>query len=321
LLNTNRDQSVTEIVVSVLVHRDFSHIQAALESLYRSTRRQCQVIVVVNLGELAQIEALAAAFPQVEIIVNEQPQSFAANHNQIMRQFPAAYYALLNDDIILQDNALDVLIDYLEAHPDVAVAGPRLQNADGSYQVSVYSDPTLFRMLYKISGLARITRQGSWLRQLVMKTGIVPVQSLQMPQEAQAVDVIKGAVMIVRGAAYQQVGPMDEITLAYGEEIDWHLRFRAAGWQVAIVPQAQVTHYGSGQAELELHGWQLVEDRKAILNYFIKHKPRWQALIIRLAIILAHGLTGLFWWLVRSQRAQAHFETARVGLAWHRGLS
>ena len=309
---------MSEIVVSILVHRDFSHIHAALESLVNATRRPCRVIVVVNIGEQADIDALATAFPQVEIIVNKKPQSFAANHNLVMQSAQATYYALLNDDIVMLDNALDRVIDYLDNHPDVAVAGPRLENPNGSYQVSVYSDPTLFRMIYKMSGLAQFTRQGSWLRSLVMRLVNLPVQSLRIPQAASAVDVVKGAVMVVRGTAYQQVGPMDEVTLAYGEEIDWHLRFRKAGWKVAVVPVARVTHLGGGQSELRLRGWQLVEDRKAILNYFIKHKPRWQVIVLRCAIVLSHSLSGLLWLLVNRQRAGNHLQVARIGMFWNR---
>lgn len=309
---------MSEIVVSILVHRDFSHIHAALESLFNATRRPCRVIVVVNMGQQAEIDALVTAFPQVEIIVNEKPQSFAANHNLVMRSVQATFYALLNDDIVILDGALDTIIDYLDSHPDVAVAGPRLENPDGSYQVSVYSDPTLFRMIYKMSGLAQFTRQGSWLRGLVMRLVSLPVQSLRVPKTAKAVDVVKGAVMVVRGTASRQVGPMDEVTLAYGEEIDWHLRFRKAGWKVAVVPTAQVVHFGGGQSELRLRGWQLVEDRKAILNYFIKHKPHWQVIVLRCAIALSHGFSGLLWLLVDRERAGSHLQAARIGMFWNR---
>lgn len=181
----------------------------------------------------------------------------------------------------------------------------------------MYSDPTLFRMTYKVSGLAQFTRQGSWLRSLAIKLANLPVQSLRIPQTASAVDVVKGAVMVVRGTACQQVGPIDEVTLAYGEETDWHLRFRRARWKVAVVPATRVVHFGGGQSELILRGWQLVEDRKAILNYFIKHKPRWQVITMRCVIVLSHGVSGLLCLLIDRQRAGNHLQAARIGLFWN----
>ncbi len=309
---------MTHLTISVIVHRDFSHIGAALESIPRATARPPRVVIVVNLGTPEQTQALREAFPQHEVIVNPQPQGFAANHNQVMALADTPYVALLNDDIVLHEGALDTLIAYLDAHPTVGVVAPKLVNTDGSYQVSMYADPTLARMVYKISGLARLTRQGGVVRALLMRSGLIRLPSLRVPQEAESVDIVKGAVMVVRRSAYQQVGGMDEVSKAYGEEADWHLRFRQAGWQVAIVPQAVVTHIDSGQSQLKMQGWQLVEDRRAILNYFIKHKPAWQARVIRLTIVVVHGLMGILWAIVRSPRAEGHLQAARMGLRWKR---
>jgi len=309
---------VTHLTISIIVHRDFSHIGAALESIPRATAHPPRVVIVVNLGTPEQTQALREAFPQHDILVNAHPQGFAANHNQVMALADTPYVALLNDDIVLHEGALDTLTAYLDAHPTVGVVAPKLVNTDGSYQVSMYADPTLARMVYKISGLARLTRQGGVVRALLMRSGLMRLPSLRVPHEAESVDIVKGAVMVVRSSAYQQVGGMDEVSKAYGEEADWHLRFRQAGWQVAIVPQAVVTHIDSGQSQLKAQGWQLVEDRRAILNYFIKHKPTWQARVIRLTIVVVHGLTGILWAIVRSPRAEGHLQAARMGLRWKR---
>lgn len=306
------------LTISILVHRDFSHIAAALASIPRAMTHPPRVVIVVNLATPEQTQALREAFPQHEILVNAYPQGFAANHNKVMAIAHTPYIALLNDDIVLHEGALDTLIDYLDAHPTVGLVAPKLVNTDGSYQVSMYADPTLLRMVYKISGLARLTRQGGVLRALLMRSRLMRLPSLRVPHEAETVDIVKGAVMVVRLSAYQQVGGMDEVSKAYGEEADWHLRFRQAGWQVAIVPQAVVTHIDSGQSQLKAQGWQLVEDRRAILNYFIKHKPAWQARVIRLTIVAVHGLTGGLWWVIRSPRAEGHLQAARMGLRWKR---
>lgn len=306
------------LTISIIVHGDFSHIRAALESIPRATAYPPRVIIVVNLATPEQTRALREAFPQYEFIVNAHPQGFAANHNRVMALALTPYVALLNDDIVLHEGALDMLTEYLDTHPTVGVVAPKLVNIDGSYQVSMYADPTLLRMMYKISGLARLTRQGGIVRTVLIRSGLMRLPSLRVPREAESVDIVKGAAMVVRLSAYRQVGGMDEVSKAYGEEADWHLRFRQAGWQVAIVPQAVVTHVDSGQSQLKMQGWQLVEDRRAILNYFIKHKPAWQARMIRLTIVIVHGLMGVLWAIMRSPRAEGHLQAARMGLRWRR---
>lgn len=311
----------TPLTVSIIVHGDFSHVKPALQSLYATTITPCRVYVVINTGPAPQVEDLRRTFPQVRSIVNATPLSFAANHNRVMQQAETDYVALLNDDIILHENALDILVNYLDTHPEAGLVGPQLRNPDGTNQVSTYSDPSLPRMIYKISGLAVLTRQGGLLRRWLLRIGIgkvLKIESLVSPDTVRPVPVIKGAAMVVRRAAYEQVGLMDETTRAYGEEMDWHLRMRQAGWQVVFVPQARVTHYGSGQAQLQLQGWQLIEDRKAILNYYLKHRPRWEVLVVRCTIVLSHSIGGLCWLLFARDRARVHLQTMQLGIGWQR---
>lgn len=304
-----------------IVHKDFSHIRPALQSLFATTQTPCEVHVIINTSHELEEKALRDGFPQVQFFVNSIPLGFAANHNQFMRHVTSEFMALLNDDIMLHPGALDTLLDYMTSHPQVGVVGANLQNADGTPQVSVYSDPTLTRMIYKISGLAVLTRQNSWLRKGLTRLGIarfLRVESLQPQSVTRNVPVVKGAVMVVRREAYLQVGPMDEVTLGYGEEIDWHLRMREAGWQVAFVSEAHITHFGLGQARLQLQGQMLIEDRKAILNYWIKHRPAWQVRIIRFTMIVSHVIWSLVWAiLLQIPKAKTHFRIALLGVRWH----
>jgi hypothetical protein len=310
------------LTVNFIVHGDYAHIMPALRSLYETTRTPMSVYVVINTGSDPRIDDIRTAFPEVNIIINPEPLGFAANHNQVMARTDTPYIALLNDDITLHDGALDTLVDYLKAHPEAGLVAPFLLNPDGSPQVMVYSDPSLFRMIYKISGLALLTREGSVFRDFARSSGIgklMGVQSLDLSAETRAVDTVKGVAMVLRREIYDEVGPMDEATIVYGEEVDWHWRIRQGGWKVVLVQEARVTHYyGSGQEFMNVHGWKLREDRKGILNFYIKHRPRWQEIIIRAAITLTHGLRALLWLPISRKRASEHAEIARMGATWRR---
>jgi GT2 family glycosyltransferase len=159
------------------------------------------------------------------------------------------------------------------------------------------------------------------LRNWLTKIGIarvLKVESLQSQPKTRIAPVVKGAAMIVRRTAYLQVGPMDETTLGYGEEVDWHLRMRQTGWQVAFVAEAKITHFGQGQARLQLEGQMLVEDRKAILNYWLKYRPRWETIVIRLSMILFHSFFSLCFLFFDPTRSRTHRRVAYLGLAWTR---
>lgn len=307
-----------------IVHGDYSHIRRALDSLAQTTSTPHRVVVTINTGEAPELDALRREYPQVAWRVNETPQGFAVNHNCALQTAaaeddPPHYVALLNDDIRLHPGAMDALAAYLDANPDVALVGPALQNPDGSSQISSYADPSLPRALYKVSGLASLTHQGSGLRRLLLRSGVMRllnVEAAHPPEQTRDVPVIKGAVMVVRLTAATQVGGMDEVTRAYGEEFGWHLRLRRAGLRVVRVGQAAVTHYGQGQARLRLRGWVLAEDRLALVAYFSRYRPRWEAGLLRAVVIVVHGIYALLWWPLDRDRSRDHRAAAAVG--WRR---
>lgn len=306
-----------DLTAHLIVHHDYDHIAPALRSFFATTTTSAQVIVTVNTGADARIDALKAEFPQVAFRIHPQPQSFAANHNAILREAETAFVALLNDDIVLHDGAADALVAYLRAHSDVGLVGPALRNPDGTPQVAAYSDPSLFRTLYRLSGLASLTHQQSAARRWLHRAGVLRlfrVESLRSGGETRAVPVIKGVAMFVRRAACAQAGYMDEVTKAYGEEYGWHLRLRRSGWRVVLVEEAVVTHYGLGQARLRLPAWMLVEDRKATLAYYRQYRPGWQGEVVRGAVLMTHALYSAAWLLPNRQRSAAHWAVVRM--AW-----
>jgi N-acetylglucosaminyl-diphospho-decaprenol L-rhamnosyltransferase len=310
-----------KLTVSIIIHNDFSHIAPALQSLYQHTSLPVRIYITVNAGSEADIERVRQAYPDLNLRINDQARGFATNHNDILRVADTPYTALLNDDITVHPGALDTLVTYLETHLDVGLVGPLVLNPDGTLQQSVFSDPSLFRMLYAISGLGRLTPHGGSVRRLLTRLGLagrLGVESLKIDPGTRSVPVVVGVAMVVRREACLQAGLMDEATRFYGEEFGWHWRLRQYGWKIALVTEALVTHHNRAQ---DLSGWKLAEHRKAILNYYLLYRPQWQAFIIRISIIIAH----LFWAVVflpfRTQQARAHWGAVNVGLAWRPAVS
>jgi GT2 family glycosyltransferase len=62
------------------------------------------------------------------------------------------------------------------------------------------------------------------------------------------VEVIKGACLLLRSSALEEVGLLDERYFVYTEEMDLCYRLLAAGWQLWWVPQAAVRHHGEASS-------------------------------------------------------------------------
>src|SRR5258708_11908936 len=55
---------------------------------------------------------------------------FAAGNNRLAEQASGRYICLLNPDTVLRSDSLTPLVEYLEAHPDVGIAGPHHSTID-----------------------------------------------------------------------------------------------------------------------------------------------------------------------------------------------
>jgi GT2 family glycosyltransferase len=141
---------------------------------------------------------------------------------------------LLNPDVGLSDpEPVRRLGGLLDAHPEVGVAGPRLVDESGRTQPSARR----FQSLAALAGtLPRLGRLGPLRRAHARYEG--PSHA----DRATVVDWVIGAAMLIRRAAFEDVGGWDEDYFLYIEDTDFCRRCRRAGWEVAYVPEVSLHH-------------------------------------------------------------------------------
>lgn len=141
------------------------------------------------------------------------------------------YIWLLNPDTVVRRGAGTALIDFLEAHPDVGVAGGRLEYPDGGAQTSAFHFPSLMSEVEDSVRLGIVSRI------------LAPYRVPRLPRdEAHRTDWVNGASLLVRREVFETVGLMDEGYFLYFEETDFCKRVRGAGWPIWHVPASRVIH-------------------------------------------------------------------------------
>ncbi|MCL5995554.1 MAG: glycosyltransferase family 2 protein [Chloroflexi bacterium] len=198
-----------------------------------------EVLVVNNTPDDAdRIARLTGQFGFVQVWQNEQPLGFAANQNRLFARAAGRYLMPLNSDTIIQPGALQELTAFMETHPDVGIAGPRLVYPDGRLQPSCRNFPTALSHFLEASGLWRLFRNNRLLGRTYL---------LCSPHtEVKDVDWLTGACLLVRAAAAQQVGTYAAYWFPfYAEDLEWCWRMRRAGWRVMFDPRATVVHLES----------------------------------------------------------------------------
>jgi GT2 family glycosyltransferase len=235
-----------------------------------------------------------STFPQAQVIASEINGGYSYGNNLGLRALgfkdkgrtggAPRYALLLNPDTEVSPTALRDMIAFMDARPDVGVAGPKLVLLDGSLDKACRrSFPTPMVSLYHFAGLGKLFPNSPRFARYNMT--YLPVE-----QEAE-VDSVVGAYMQVRREAIDAVGLLDEAFFMYGEDIDWAYRIKNAGWSVIYHPQVVVKHVKRAASRQSPRAQK--EFWRAMLIFYRKHyqttTPFWLHSLIMTGLLLKGG--------------------------------
>lgn len=241
---------VLDVAVIIVTYRSANLTIDSLRSLAaeRSIRGvQIRTLVVDNAsGDFATVSEAVARHDWsswVTVLLAPRNGGFAYGNNiGLSRAYSVArpdYVYLLNPDTQVRPGALKALITFLERHSEVAIAGSGIENADGT------AWPIAFRFPSLLSELADGLQFGLVSR--LLRRWVVP---RVMSREAEPVDWVCGASMMVRSAVIDAIGGLDENYFLYFEETDFCYRARKAGFATWYVPESRVMHVGGQSTNL-----------------------------------------------------------------------
>jgi GT2 family glycosyltransferase len=236
-----------DLAVSIVSYRTPDLLASCLSAVEQQRADlDLHVTVVDNASGDGSADLVAERFPWVHLVRNSRNIGFGPAHNQTLRQSAtrARHLLVLNADAAPCPGSLRALVTFLDAHPDVAVVGPRLRYPDGPVQPSRRRFPSPLTLFLESTQAQRF-----WPDNRVLRRYYVSDRS---DDHTQDVDWLVGACLCVRAEAARQVGVFDERFFLYSEELDWCRRFRAAGWRVVYYPEAEVVHLEGASTRLDL---------------------------------------------------------------------
>ncbi len=195
-----------------------------------------EVIVADNNSSDGSCEFLGPLFPNVKFIQLDENLGFAKANNIGIKQSNGKYVLILNPDTILQEDTLEVMYDYMENHSEVACAGCKVLNSDGSFQLACRRGfPTPWASFTKLFGLQKLFPNSK----LFAKYN----QTFRSIDETYYIDSVIGAFMFCRKDAIDEVDSFDEAFFMYGEDIDLCYRLAQKGWKTSYVHSTSIIHF------------------------------------------------------------------------------
>ncbi len=220
------------IIILNYFHRDL--VRELLKNLLALNLSFSYEIIVVDNASFDGVKEVAEKYPQVKFIQSQVNHGYAAGNNIGIKQAKGKYILICNPDLAFMQDAISRLYKYMEANPEVALAGPRLINADKSLQYSATDFPDWHLPFYRRTFLSNTSSGRAWLKQYLLEDRD-HTKNFYVP-------TLFGACLIIRTSALFKVGLLDERYFMYLEDLDWSRRFWESGFKVAYVGEAEVIH-------------------------------------------------------------------------------
>ena len=287
---------------------------------------QTDIWVVDNKStddSVEKIKALTSKNPRLHLIENTANLGFAAANNLAIEKSTGEYVLLLNSDTVVIDDALEQLVAeftrrstmnstaFLERTAGkldrLGILTVELLNQDGTVQAQGGSFPSLLSLASHMLFLDDLPLIG----RLLPSTQHTGRNTRHHHQQVYQQDWIGGTAMMIRRAVFAEVGLLDSNIFMYGEDIEFCMRAKFHHWDVAVLPTAHITHFGSASSSSKNA---IIGELKGYVYIWAKHKPLWQKPLLKW--ILGTGILLriiLFGTMIRDPlRADIYKEASQV---------
>lgn len=217
--------------IIICVHNALADVRRCLESVMCHTSMPYS-LTLIDDGSDSETEdylRIFASSRKVTVLRNDEPRGYTKAANQGLRESSADYVVLLNSDTVVTPEWLDRVVACAESDPKIGLVGPLSNTA--SWQ-----------------SIPEIESHGDWAENRLPED-LSPAEMAQLVARYSGrlypfVPFLNGFCLLIRHQVIDEVGCFDETTFAegYGEENDYALRARKAGWELAIADDAYVYH-------------------------------------------------------------------------------
>ena len=195
-----------DLSICIVTWNAKNYMDDFIASIYEHTKEiSFEIIVADNHSEDDTAGMIRNKYPKVHLIENKDDGGFAYGINKCLAVSKGRYIVTFTPDTILQPNALDAMVDFMDKTPTAGACGARLFYFDGSPQSSYGYFPTIPRMLVHLFPLYKLFPQRLFKNS--KRLSVTPNEEIKEPVK---VDYPSGACLMVRREVVDAVGNMDE---------------------------------------------------------------------------------------------------------------
>jgi len=286
-----------DVSIIIVNYNTKALLKQCLESVFEKTQGiEFEVIVVDNASRDGSPQMLKEEFPQVRLIESAENVGFGRGNNEGVKIARGNYLFLLNPDTVLLNNAVKILANYLDAHPEAGCCGGNLFDGEDNPTLSF---GRLFPPLSYFDG---------FVKNCISKMLHSPNTRFNHTGNPLEVAYLTGADIMISNSLFQKLNGFDSDFFMYCEEVELQYRVKKAGYRRVSVPEARITHLEGKSLsinQVKVKYW--YESRR---NYLRKTQNRCVAAVTSLVFFAAIVTRLAYFALIKNRDKYEYWLTA-----------
>ena len=240
----------------IVTYNEEDIIEDCISSILQHTKNlDFTLYVSDNDSKDKTVEIIKNKFPEVILIENKKNGGFGDGHNKVLDRLDSEFHVVINPDIILKENTIEVLTNYLKLHENVAMITPKIMNEDGSEQYLPKRNPKFsYVILSKLKPFRHYRR--------------IYTRQDEKINEPVSVEFCTGCFFVIRTKVMKQLGGFDKRYYMYFEDADLTREVRKRGYDVIFYPMVKAIHKWRRENTKSLKG--IIRFLTSMLKYFCK---------------------------------------------------
>ncbi len=228
-----------KLTVIILNFETSNLLNQCLKSIFKyGCKYSFQVWVVDNSSSDNSVKMVEENHPQVVLTQNKDNLGFAGGNNVALKKTDAEYVLLLNSDTEIFEDSLNNLVDFMD-RSKFGIGSCKLVNKDGSLQPNTGDLPFGAALINWLSGIDGIFPEGIDLPSFHRNSSNFYIKERE-------VGWVSGTAMMIRKKVLEKIGLLDDSIFMYGEDTDYCIRAKQAGFKIGWTDKATVLHLGGG---------------------------------------------------------------------------
>ncbi len=219
----------------VLSYNSEKYIEDCLESILKIEKYKVHIYVIDNGSKDSSIEIInKIKNEQITLIKLEKNYGTTISRNKGLHLIKETdFICILDSDTIINEKAIEIMVNYLDKHENVGITGPSMRGKDGTKQIPYRKFPTWKLKIYKAIPIKYFNNKGELLEKYQIK---------ELPEDFEC-DYIISACWIMRFNTYKRLGDLDEKIFYSPEDVEYCMRAWQQGLKVVHLKNAEIIHY------------------------------------------------------------------------------